>query len=609
MTDYSQNQGDPGTRFLQRVRRAAISVLGDTAIGREVVELCDQTGVERELILQDRAVGRVIVATAGAVGQGKSWLIRQFINDQAVRNRIRSGNQQADATARLIWIGSKPPGELDREREEFLRCSTSQMFDLGVAYILVDTPGATDDDREIATNAKRALAMAAVLILVVRRDQLRSQTVSVLTKLADGTIVIPVVNCIRNKDDSQLQADADRLASRMRQSAPDAQILGPIFVPDFDVQGLKEAEVGADLLKRIKLALSPYLDGPLCDERRRKLRLAACEQQFRQALQHLLAAHLPEVTQAVARLHEETQKLPHEVALNIVGGQDALRVAIRSRLRLALLTDTPAISFPYRSLLGLLNLTHGAWDRLVLSLSGSLPSLITAAWTSARNLGRNGQLQQDLRDGLRARCDAAVSDRLGPLVHRFHDQLERISGRRIRETNPLHPVVGSEKDRQHQPHASLQGVDALQEESQRIFEDVIHNQRFGRGAAFLMAIFGMLVFWGLMSGPIMSLYGQYFAASLQTWAKPEGSLDQFPRPEFSMLFTSLLLSLLPTALFAMLVITWVQRRMKVETADQEIHRQHDEAITTLQQQGILRLSWQDERLADAEFLLTAGNQG
>jgi len=94
------------------------------------------------------------------------------------------------------------------------------MHDLGGPYVLVDTPGATDDDHEIAETARRALALAAVLIMVVRRDQLRSQTVSVLTTLGEGTLVVPVINAVRDSTDPELAADADTLVARMRSAAP-----------------------------------------------------------------------------------------------------------------------------------------------------------------------------------------------------------------------------------------------------------------------------------------------------------------------------------------------------------------------------------------------------
>jgi len=72
------------------------------------------------------------------------------------------------------------------------------------------------------------------------------------------------------------------------------------------------------------------------------------------------------------------------------------------------------------------------------------------------------------------------------------------------------------------------------------------------------------------------------------------------------MLTSLLLSLLPTALFAMVVLSLAQSRRRVDRAESRIRDVHHETIGRLQRDGVLRLRWDDPLLADAEFLLSAG---
>ncbi|WP_153555124.1 hypothetical protein [Roseimaritima sediminicola] len=604
MNAFDADYIDPGDRFLQRVRRAAVTVLGDSPAGRDVAGLCADHLRTRQSIMQDRAVGSTIVAIVGAAGQGKSWLAKQLVAGTAAEQAIPSGNREDESTRRLIWIGPQAPRDLDSRREQFLHCDAGAMRDLGGPYLLVDTPGATDDDKEIAETARRALSLAAILVMVVRRDQLRSQTVSVLSTLGEGTLVVPVINAVRDSADPELAADADTLVARMRAAAPSGTILSPILIPDFDVQDLEESAVAEAALKQLKNLLSPYLDGHLTDDRRRRIRLAAVDARFRESLRATLGEHLPGLTRAVDRLNEEARKLPGDVALSMVGGHEALRAGIRSKLRLSVLTDTAAVWFPYRSLLGLLNLTHGAWDRVVLSLSGSLPSLISVAWTSARNLRHGEEVEQDLREGLRRRSSAAVVDRLGPPIARFHEQL-----REMLSAVPQDNEHSAELDDDRHPQmAYLAGIDALQEESQRIFDEEVQRRAVPATTAVALAVLGTLIFWALMAAPIYSLYDQYVVASYQTFRDSDGSLERFPRPEFSMLLTSLLLSLLPTALYAMLVITYSQRRRTVDRIEQRIRQRHAETIARLQQDGVLRLRWTDPLLGDAEFLLSAGRE-
>jgi hypothetical protein len=269
-------------------------------------------------------------------------------------------------------------------------------------------------------------------------------------------------------------------------------------------------------------------------------------------------------------------------------------------LRLGLLTETDAIWFPYRTILSVLNLTHGAWDRVLMSLSGSLPSLVSAVWSTTKNLASTRGAEQDIREGLQRRSAAAVSDRLGPLAARFRDELSELRhGRRSDD----HSIAGELPRSQV---AYLSGIDALQETSQRIFDEEVDRVATSRATGLICGILGMLIFWCLMAGPIFALYRGYFGASVSTFIELSGDLERFPRPDLSMMLTSLMLSLLPTAFFAMIVLSLAQGRSRVDRAEASIRQRHHEAIHHLQQEGVLQLRWDEPLLADAEFLLSAG---
>ena len=471
------------------------------------------------------------------------------------------------------------------------------MQPIGSPYLLVDAPGATDDRRVIADIASRALSLASLLLLIVRRDQLRSETVSMLTKASEGTVVVPVINAVRTRDDA-LAADIDSFISRMRNAAPTSLIVEPVIIEDFEVGDRTEAEIGSTAAAAIAERLEAEVGRAWEGDRRRSTRLSALDDRFRAALHAVLSDQLPGLTNAVRRLNDEATKLPAEVAETLIGSDSPLRAAIRSTLRLSLLTDTAALWFPYRSLLGVLNLTHGAWDRVLLTLSGSLPSLVGAVWTSTKNLATQQGVQQDLRDGLQRRSSAAVADRLDPLASRFRDEIATLR-------NPRSKSRDIEREDTRSQLAYLSGLESLQEDSQRIFYEEIDRTRLSAFAATLCGLIGTGLFW-LMAGPIVALYRGYFDASAVTLRNLAGDLDQFPRPDLSMMLTSLLLSLLPAALFAMIVLTLAQSRSRVNRAETRIRDRHRETIERLQREGVLRLRWDDPLLADAEFLLSAG---
>ncbi len=174
--------------------------------------------------------------------------------------------------------------------------------------------------------------------------------------------------------------------------------------------------------------------------------------------------------------------------------------------------------------------------------------------------------------------------------------------------------VTSHSETQHV--ASLAGIDALQERSHKIFEDAVEQNSISQSTATIMAIVGTLIFWLLMAGPFVALYGEYLKASYETLvqvsaqesAAGQHPLEHFPKPEFAMVLTSLVLSLLPTAIFAMIALSVAQSNGRTMRAQQAIRRGHEEAITQLQQDRVLRLRWDDPLLTDAEFLVSAGRR-
>lgn len=590
--------GQPGLEYLTRIRRAAANVLGNSPAGREVLELCDEHAEARARILEDRSSGLTVVAAVGATGQGKSWIIRQLIGNRETRQQIKSGNNADEATEQLIWVGPAPPDNLDTVHEKYLHCSVSEMQPVGTSYLLVDAPGATDDRKGIASVAHRALSLASVMLLVVRRDQIRSETIAALATASEGTIVIPVINAVRSNDEG-LSAEIDTLLARMRKAAPTSTIALPVIVDDFEIENRSESHTGTQAAKDIAERLKSELECAWAGDRRRSARLSAIDSRFQVALHAVLSDQLPGLTAAVRRLNTEAKLLPGEIAENLVGREGPLKAAVRSRLRLSLLTETLAFFFPYRTFLSLLNLTHGAWDRVLLSLSGSLPSLVGAVWTSTKNLSANHGAEQDLREGLQKRCSAAVKDRLGPLAERFHDELLE-----LRAAKPTSKTSVAHNTRAQV--AYLAGIDTLQESSQRIFDEEVERVASSRFTAAFCGLLGTAIFWFLMAGPIVALYRGYFDASYDALSQLGGELTNFPRPDLAMMLTSLLLSSLPTAIFAMLVLSASQSRSKVRKAEKRIRDIHHETIERLQREGVLRLSWDEPLLADAEFLLSAG---
>ena len=603
--------------FTCRVREAAESVVGHSRLGREIAALCDRHAADRNLIIADRSHGLPIVASVGPAGQGKttlvSWLVSETLENskktdqpEAQATPTTTVTQDHGANPKIFWFGPNPPAYFDPKEEVYRHCQHTDMQSIGLPYLMLDSPGLNDEVESVRELAAKSLALSTVVLLVVRADQLRSEVVTFLTELSEGTLVVPVINAIRQREES-LEEDVASLISRLREVAPSSRITTPVLVDDFEIKDRSAKTIGQDAAAEVGNRIEQALGGKWEDEKRRVMRLGALDSRFRKTLQTLLSNQLPGMTSAVQRLRSESIQLPSQIAESLVGGGGPLQAAIRARLRLALLTDTAAYWFPYRSLLGLMNLTHGAWDRLLISFSGSLPSLLSAIWTSAKDRQTDGYALDQVRTGVERRGERAVREKIGPLAQQFRDELNEL---RVRAGMAELEI----QNREITSPAELTGLETLQTESQQIFDREVELATSNRFSSIILGFLGTGIFWALMSAPIVSLYSEYLQASYDVFLSLFGmkgetarvNLDGFPAPPAGMLLTSVLLSILPTGIFAMIVLSLAQSKQRVEKVEQSIRSRHHDVIHSLQMSGVLQLRWDDPLLKDAEFLLTVG---
>ncbi len=135
----------------------------------------------------------------------------------------------------------------------------------------------------------------------------------------------------------------------------------------------------------------------------------------------------------------------------------------------------------------------------------------------------------------------------------------------------------------------LGGVDELQARSQQLFEGLILRARIGSTPIFLFALLGVVIFWTFLSGPIVSIYRQYYAASINALLHGQTAVDSFPHPSGTLIATSLFLSFVPLFVYTMIVLSFVHRRSKIQRLAVQLQREHQELIETLEKNGVLRL--------------------
>jgi len=475
--------------------------------------------------------------------------------------------------------------------------------------MLLDTPGITDDDLHAAKIAKDAMSLSPLKLLVVRRDQLRGAILSQLANFTEGAICVPVVNCVPLKDlagsdaktgtsenpgnkdrwSESLRRDLETFCEAMRASAPKTKFLDCVLVPDFDADG-NEAKIGLAFARDLRAQLqNESLDDISAT---RANRLSAATDRLRHRVGQLLDSQLPQLSTAVRKLHSEADELPSQTIEAVLGSRVVLQSAVRGRLRAQMIADTGMIWFPYRTVLTILGLTHGAWDRLLLSLSGSVPSIFGtfAAW--ARNVQQSRKINWEMHEGIRDRLNRQIQDRLEPLQSQFHRAVTRMRGS-DHETKAISTS----------PQIRLSGVEELQSRARSVFEWSVDRHQMSWLSLQLFALVGTAIFWLLMAGPIVAIYREFLGASYDTLSGLQSSVDKFPHPSPALLFTSVLLSLIPLLIYAMVVLSWTQRRSKINRVADSTYGEEVKLVDELKRNGVIALHYDDPLLEHAEFLI------
>jgi hypothetical protein len=241
------------------------------------------------------------------------------------------------------------------------------------------------------------------------------------------------------------------------------------------------------------------------------------------------------------------------------------------------LEATPSLFFPWRVSLALAHLLWGALDRTPLVLLGSVPSLVSSAWAALKNIRRAEEFREATTEGLRRHVESRVSERLAVLVGSLQESLA-VDLRRST----------SERDRPVE-EVRVEGISELQARTTAALDEAIERQAPGALTAVGAALVGTLLFWGVAGWPLYALYLDYFKAAVGAWWQIRDALQHFPAPSFGLLFTAVLLGLLPMGVWLVIVAGWVTRPSRVHRCLSEVRGAHERVIRDLLAAGLLRV--------------------
>jgi hypothetical protein len=153
------------------------------------------------------------------------------------------------------------------------------------------------------------------------------------------------------------------------------------------------------------------------------------------------------------------------------------------------------------------------------------------------------------------------------------------------------------------PQIRLSGVEELQSRARKVFEWSVDRHQTPWLVLQSSALIGTLIFWSLMAGPIVWIYRQYLSASYDTLSGAKSSVESFPHPSPAFLMTSVLLSAIPMLIYAMVILSWSQRRSKIHRIAESTYAEELNLVDELKRSGVIALHYDDPLLEHAEFLI------
>jgi len=236
----------------------------------------------------------------------------------------------------------------------------------------------------------------------------------------------------------------------------------------------------------------------------------------------------------------------------------------------------------------------GALDRLPLALAGSLPSLGTVIFQGFKNLKAGGEFRQTVEDGLRQRLGQELRDSLSGKFQALDDALTQELG--------ISQDAASTGTR---AIFEVRGLGELQRRSTELFQNTIfgdEGKSFAgyaptRGAAFVAAFSGFVVFWTFFGWPLAALYEKLALGARAVWeGRAAEALSLFPQHVGSMLLTNAFLAFLPMFLFLLLVLGWFIRSSRVNEALARLRQGHQKLCDELFSRQVVGVEVSEPRL-------------
>ncbi|GIW92432.1 MAG: hypothetical protein KatS3mg110_0483 [Pirellulaceae bacterium] len=311
-------------------------------------------------------------------------------------------------------------------------------------------------------------------------------------------------------------------------------------------------------------------------------------QNFLAKCRPLVSPILQTVAPDLARLQAMEKSLPEILLKKMIPSGQHLAVDVRNRLRLKLLENTPVWCFPYRTLLGTLLLTAGAWDRLLLLPVSKVFGALKLGFRSAANLETLREMAERFQKSVIEQCHWEARKELQPVVKEIHRKLWKLMS--SEEETIFHADFSDDV-------IQVRGLDTVWEAVKATVDQTIAQISSGHRGVLGTGALATVLFATLMAGPLYAAYDAYLTAWWEAiFHGNEQSWADFDLVGFSTFVVAFFYSTVPVFVMALVAMSLVARNKAVQGATIKILDQCNKTLKEAQDGSIVRVEVRDQKL-------------
>lgn len=559
---------------MEKLRQAVSEVLPGTDAAAEIEDLCRKFKASyREVRALAKTNRSPLVAVVTESAATRRWII----NSLQLRLSQQLGLDREPLANEVEGFGPVRPDWLPMQ-SHFDTISASQWNGVSPWSCVAVAPSVTER------------IDADLVLYVVDFEDLQNHATARAVYPFAGIPIVPIVLKVTPRGKADLRAFSDRLDTVLDNSAS----FPLLAFPDYDDKRVQSNI--ADAEQKIWDQCQGHVDAS--ESKRQQIQEERCDKiqkRFEVETKNiLLRSDFKKINDAIDNLKEKERLVLRDQTMKWISGNDDLRTPIRIRLRLIACEITPAFCFPFRSIIGVLAITSGVWDRLAMAMLGSPVALALAAYQSGGQLWSNRNSLHELTADADEQFGRTV---IGELEDAFRETRRAITNQ-LPGSKALTDV--------NRENLRVKGSESLLQDVRSILDRNCRQDTPLR-AIRITATACTVVFLILFSGPIIALYGDYVCPLLHVWSGKSDGIESFPLPELSRIFTGFVLGVIPGIIAGMLLLASLTRTSVItrltDRTRGEINRQIDSMIADKR----LSLEGMDESFNQIRFLNSVMN--